>query len=342
MVKKLVLVSFMGLVAWAFQASRPPQPKTCGSPDGPPVTASRVKLNDGRHLAYKEHGVPKDTAKYKIVYVHGFDNSRHDVFIAGASPDVIEGLGVYIVSFDRPGYGESDPDPKRTEKSLAFDIEELADKLELGSKFYVVGFSMGAQVVWSCLKYIPHRVAGATLLAPLINFWWPGFPANLSTEVFNQQFPRDQWTYRVAHHLPWLTYWWNTQTWFPSSSVIARNPALLSAQDIEIIQKMPANPYQGHSTQQGVYESIHRDLLMAFGTWGFDPMDLENPFPNNEGSVHIWHGDEDGFVPIALQRYIAERLPWIHYHEIPGAGHLFPAVPGMSDAIVKSLLTGEK
>lgn len=71
--------------------------------------------------------------------------------------EVVDELGIYIVSFDRPGYGESDPDPKRTRKSLALDIEELADELGLGSKFYVVGFSMGGQVVWSCLKYIPHR-----------------------------------------------------------------------------------------------------------------------------------------------------------------------------------------
>lgn len=71
--------------------------------------------------------------------------------------DVIESLGIYIVSFDRPGYGESDPHPQRTPKSLALDVEELADQLKLGSKFYVVGFSMGGQVVWGCLKYIPHR-----------------------------------------------------------------------------------------------------------------------------------------------------------------------------------------
>ena len=71
--------------------------------------------------------------------------------------DVIESLGVYIVSFDRPGYGESDPNPKRTVKSLAFDIQELADQLGLGSKFYVMGFSMGGQAVWTCLRYIPHR-----------------------------------------------------------------------------------------------------------------------------------------------------------------------------------------
>ena len=64
---------------------------------------------------------------------------------------------MYLVSFDRPGYGESDPDPKRTPKSLALDVEDLADNLGLGPKFYVVGLSMGGQAVWGVLKYIPHR-----------------------------------------------------------------------------------------------------------------------------------------------------------------------------------------
>lgn len=62
-----------------------------------------------------------------------------------------------MVSFDRPGYGESDPDPNRTVKSVSLDIEELADQLGLGLKFYVIGYSMGGQLIWSCLKYIPHR-----------------------------------------------------------------------------------------------------------------------------------------------------------------------------------------
>lgn len=71
--------------------------------------------------------------------------------------DIIDNLGIYILSFDKSGYGESDPNPNRTPKTIAYDIEELADQLELGSKFYVVGFSMGGQAVWSCLKYIPNR-----------------------------------------------------------------------------------------------------------------------------------------------------------------------------------------
>lgn len=180
MLRKFLVVILMGSMAWAYQAIQPPPPNICGSPNGPPITSPRIKLRDGRHLAYKEHGVPKDKAKYKIVYVHGFDSCRHDALPLSQVPlslthiywckwwyswlivwyefqKVAEELGVYFVSFDRAGYGESDPNPKRTVKSTPLDIEELADQLELGSKFYVIGFSMGGQIVWSCLKYISHR-----------------------------------------------------------------------------------------------------------------------------------------------------------------------------------------
>ncbi|KAJ6753361.1 HYDROLASE ALPHA/BETA FOLD FAMILY PROTEIN EXPRESSED-RELATED [Salix purpurea] len=161
---------------------------------------------------------------------------RHNTMsVAKLSVEVVEELGLHLVSFDRPGYGESDPHPKRTPESIALDIEELADHLEFGSRFYVMGFSMGGQVIWGCLKYIPHRLAGATLIAPVVNYWWPGFPANLSTEAYYRQLPQDQWTLRVAHHAPWLTYWWNSQKWFPASAVAAGKPEVFSRQDLEIL-----------------------------------------------------------------------------------------------------------
>lgn len=249
---------------------------------------------------------------------------------------------MYIVSFDRPGYGESDPDPKRTFKSIALDIEELADQLELGSKFYVIGTSMGGQVVWGVLKYIPHRLAGATLICPVINYWWPGFPSNLSTEAYYEQLPQDQWALRVAHYAPWLVYWWNTQKHFPSSSVAAGTPNF-SPSDLNVLSNLdPRNfPPKDYPTQQGVFESHHRDMIVGFGKCEFDPMELKNPFPNNEGSVHLWHGDEDGLVPVVLQRYIAHKLPWIQYHEVPNAGHLLSLVDGVPDAILNTLLIGE-
>ncbi|KAL4560388.1 hypothetical protein LXL04_032538 [Taraxacum kok-saghyz] len=341
---KSLVVFFIGFLAWAYQAACPPPPKKLGTPDGLPITSPRIKLRDGRHLSYKEYGVPKQLAKYKIIYVHGFDSVKYyNVLATSASPALIQDLGVYIVSYDRPGYGESDPNPKQTLKSSALDIEELADQLGLGSKFHVAGFSMGGQLIWTCLKYIPHRLAGATLIAPAVNYWWPSLPANLSKQAFSELFVEDQWSLRVAHHLPSLTYWWNTQKLFPSYKAIAHSPDILSSQDVELIPKFTAGrgPIQGQVRQQGEYESIHRDLNIGYGTWEFDPIELENPFPNNEGSVHIWMGDEDKIVQVTLQRYIAQQLPWIKYHELKGAGHMFSYADGISDDILKALLLGE-
>lgn len=99
---------------------------------------------------------------------------------------------------------------------------------------------------------------------------------------------------------------------------------------------------QKYAKQQGEFESFHRSMMIGFGNWEFDPMDLKNPFPTNEGSVHLWQGDEDRLVPVKLQRYIVGKLPWIHYHELAGAGHLFPHAEGMGEAIIKQFLTGEK
>ncbi|XP_047322007.1 uncharacterized protein LOC124925916 [Impatiens glandulifera] len=340
MYREIVGVLLIVVFGWAYQIASPPPPKICGSNGGPPITATRLKLRDGRHLAYQEHGVPKINATHNIVFLHPFGSCRLDPNIL--TPEIAEELGVFLVSFDRPGYGESDPHPRRTMKSLALDVQELADHLKLGPKFYLVGFSMGGQAAWGCLKYIPHRLAGAALIAPVVNYWWPGFPNQLAKEAYYEQYPQDQWALRVAHYFPnWFTYWWNTQKWFPSSSV-ASGKGNYTTQDIQIIAGiMAASSGQTPRdmvtpTQQGRQESIFRDMMVGFGKWEFDPMELENSF--DDGSVHLWQGDEDGLVPTKLQRKIAEKLPWIQYHEVRGAGHLLPFATGMREAIFNALL----
>jgi pimeloyl-ACP methyl ester carboxylesterase len=95
---------------------------------------------------------------------------------------------------------------------------------------------------------------------------------------------------------------------------------------------------QYESRQQGEHESLHRDMMVGFGKWRWSPLEMEDPFPSGEAKVHLWHGAEDLIVPVELSRYIAEKLSWVRYHELPTAGHLFPIVEGMPDVILKSLL----
>lgn len=87
----------MGFLAWGIRAMiRAPPPKICGSPGGPPVAAPRVKLRDGRHLAYKEHGVPRELAKHKIIFVHGISSCRHDAVIATQLSPVLLVMDYYL------------------------------------------------------------------------------------------------------------------------------------------------------------------------------------------------------------------------------------------------------
>ncbi|CAN1832336.1 hypothetical protein LINPERHAP1_LOCUS33445, partial [Linum perenne] len=336
----------VGALGWVYQnLLRVPNPRICGSPGGPPITSPRVKLDDGRHLAYKEIGVSKEVAKHKIIMIHGLNNSKDVIVIHWSMwQELMEELSIYVLTFDRAGYGESDPNPSRSVKSEAHDIEELADKLQIRSKFHVIGMSLGGYPAYGCLKYIPHRLAGVALVAPFVHYWWPCLPADLSKLGLQNLLPMDRRTFYVAHYAPWMFHWWMSQKWSPSLSMWAENLSMFSPDDMEIIAEMAKSPNPGQEKirQQGIHESLHRDILAGYAKWEFDPMDLTNPFPNNEGNVHIWQGYEDRVVPFQLQRFISGKLPWIRYHEVPEGGHLIVHYSGLGEAVLKSLLLGEE
>lgn len=339
--KIAVVLLVVAIVVWAYHSTQSPPPKICGSPDGPPITSLRIKLSDGRHLAYVESGVSKELARYKIISVHGISSSKD--LVLPASQELVEELGIYLLSYDRAGYGESDPNPKRSVYSEVFDLQELADELDLGQRVYVISVSMGGCTVWGCLKYIPHRIAGAALIVPVVNYWWPSLPSSLLKEASKKQLAQVLWALRFAHHAPRL-YSWITRRWFSGPGIAKLRTEVFSTTDMEILTKMLETEWvdQDKAIQQGVFESMHRDLLVGFGNWGFDPLDLDNPFHQNESSVHIWHGYEDKLVPVLLQRHVAERLPWIKYHEVANAGHLLPFTDNYFDDILKALLVGKE
>lgn len=89
-----------------------------------------------------------------------------------------------------------------------------------------------------------NRLAGATLMTPVINYWWHGLPSNLSSKAYYDQPPQDQWALRVAHYMPWLIQWWFTQKWFPTSSVVQGNPAVFSHQDLTLLSKIVNTEHQ--------------------------------------------------------------------------------------------------
>ncbi|GKV28792.1 hypothetical protein SLEP1_g37797 [Rubroshorea leprosula] len=134
-----------------------------------PPSANRILLPDGRYMAYREQGVPADRARFSIIAPHSFLSSRL-AGIPGLKASLLEEFGVRLLTFDLPGFGESDPHPNRNLESSALDMSFLANALGLNGKFWVVGYSSGALHAWAALRYIPHRIAGAAMLRHNLDF----------------------------------------------------------------------------------------------------------------------------------------------------------------------------
>ncbi|XP_006365779.1 uncharacterized protein [Solanum tuberosum] len=304
-----------------------------------PNSSSNFKLIDGRKLSYKERGVPKEKSNYRIIFIHGFDSSKERDFLA--PQELMNTMGVYIVQFDRAGYGGSDPNLKRSLRSEASDIEELANHLELGSKFHIIGFSMGSYPTWSCIKHLSHRLAGVAFVVPIVNYQWPSLPESVLKDD-----ERKKWYKRmtlVARYAPKLLHWWMIRKTSQSSSTDSTKPTYFTDKDLELLKNAPGFQFltADKLKSRSVFNNLRSDFLVAFSKWDFDPLELSNPFPENDKRpVHIWHGCEDRFINLKLQRHVSERLPWIQYHEVHDGGHLLIYDTAVCEAILKSLLLG--
>lgn len=80
--------------------------------------------------------------------------------IPGIKTSLLQEYGIHLVTYDLPGFGESDPHPSRNLESSAMDMLHLSYAVNVTDKFWVVGFSGGCMHAWAALRYIPDRIVG--------------------------------------------------------------------------------------------------------------------------------------------------------------------------------------
>ncbi|KAL3626943.1 hypothetical protein CASFOL_029156 [Castilleja foliolosa] len=230
MVFKKVVVLMMGCLGYSKQPTLP----TPTAENGESLTvdlqireSARIRLSDSRFLANTERGVPKNVSNYRVIVVHGFGSSKEMNFMA--SQDLLDKLKIYLLLFDRAGYGESDPNPRRSLKTEASDIEELA---------------IGLQILYpgSIIRMLPRLElpqTNAKQVVPYINYKLPNLPSELTKDDYRKWL--SCWTIFVARYAPGLMHWWLTQKLFPSSSVLDRNPTFFSKKDLEVLKNTPGD-----------------------------------------------------------------------------------------------------
>jgi len=141
------------------------------------VTAHDVEVGDGRVLRAYDSG-PDAATRLTLMWHHGSPQTGRllDPVLEAAST-----RGIRLVSYARPGYGGSSPNPGRDVASSADDAVAVADALGV-ERFASMGASGGGPHALAGAALAPDRVLGVVTLAGVAPFtesfdWFEGMHA---------------------------------------------------------------------------------------------------------------------------------------------------------------------
>ncbi|XP_004294668.1 PREDICTED: uncharacterized protein LOC101299361 [Fragaria vesca subsp. vesca] len=313
-----------------------------------PPSAARVMLPDGRYIAYKEQGVPADNARFSIISPHSFLSSRL-AGIPGLKASLLEEFGVRLLTYDLPGFGESDPHPDRNLETSAMDMLLLADAVGVNHKFWVVGYSSGSMHAWAALRYIPDRLAGAAMMAPMVNPYDSIMNREERRRTWKQWTRKRQLFYFLARRFPrFLAYFYHRSFLSGKHGQIEKWLSLsLGKRDKALIE----DPIYEEFWQRDVEESIRQgsakpfveEAVLQVSNWGFSLADLklqkkqqgkgmlnwlksvlsaaQEEYIGFLGPIHIWQGMDDKVAPPSMTDFVHRILPGAAVHKLPYEGH---------------------
>lgn len=273
-----------------------------------------VQARDGRNLVWLERGDPHGPA---VIFNHGTPGSR-----LSRHPDESIYDGLRAISYDRPGYGRSDPKPGRDVASAALDVAAIADLLGI-ERFGVFGVSGGGPHALACAALLPERVTKAAILVGAAPADDPAFDFRVGMTELNLKEFAAAITSREAlrAHLE------------PFVELLATDPEAeldqIGSELPEADREMLARPDVRTTVSAAMREAVAQgddgwtdDDLAFVKPWGFQLEDVAC-------EVRLWQGEEDVLVPRAHAEYLTRRLPNATFELVPGKGHFiygyFPA-----------------
>jgi pimeloyl-ACP methyl ester carboxylesterase len=270
---------------------------------------SVVMLRDGRRLAYAEFG---DPGGEPVVFMHGWCGSR-----TTRHPDdsLSAGLGVRLITVDRPGVGGSDRLPGRRLLDWPDDVRQLADELGL-ERFAVLGHSGGGPHALACAARLAERVTQVGVAC--------GFaPMNRAAATDGMQ-PQMRRAVPLLRWAPWLS----GPMLASLPKAYRRDPlAAWEAQFGRGLAPSDRAAFEMPSVRENILAAavealrngsagVADELPLFMGrNWGFSPSEVCVP-------TRLWYGQADTVVPLQMGRYLASEIAGAQLVEYPGEGHM--------------------
>jgi pimeloyl-ACP methyl ester carboxylesterase len=300
-----------------------------------------VQLPGDRVLAYEVCGDPHGAP---VFLLHGTPGSRSGPRPRGIHLDL---MGIRLITYDRPGYGESDRVEGRQVVDAADDVMALAEELGI-ERFAVLGRSGGAPHALACAARLTDHVTCAAALVSLA----PRDAEGL--DWFDGMVESNVREYRTAcrasdggaggdesNRLLTSMLCRNTSNLMTSASSFLQSvlASVMPDTDRRVISdpgirasivetyryavgsaknlESPHGTSHAPTTVNGAGRLLLGwldDTLAFCRDWGFGPDEIKVP-------VLLWHGREDVFSPVSHSEWLAERIPDATLVVEPGAAH---------------------
>jgi pimeloyl-ACP methyl ester carboxylesterase len=275
----------------------------------PDVTERKVETLDGRILAVQESGDPSG----RPVLVHmGTPNSRH---LYGPTAADAAARGLRLISYDRPGYGGSTPQPGRSHADCAADVRTICAALGI-DRLGIWGISGGGAHALACAALLPDLAVGVASLAGLAPFgaegldWFDGMGQDNVDDL--QLFTTDKVAAREKMDKDRDEFLAVT-----ADDLAEAFKSLLSPTDVAVLTGELAEylAFCGHEGLAPGTEGWWEDAGAQAGPWGFELADISVP-------VLLLHGRHDRFVPFGHGEWLAARIPGVEAWLLDDDGHL--------------------
>jgi pimeloyl-ACP methyl ester carboxylesterase len=268
-----------------------------------------ARTPDGRILAIEEAGDPDG----RPVLVHnGTPNSRHLY-----SPHAIDAAvrGLRLISYDRPGYGGSTPQPGRSVADCAADVRAICSELGI-DRLAMWGVSGGGPHVLACAALLPDLVTAAASLASPAPLdaegldWFEGMGDYNAEDT--RLYLRDPEAARIK-----LESDREVMLAASAAELSAALQSLLSPVDTAVLKDALAD-YLVYCNREGLAPGSQgwwEDSVAESGPWGFELSAISVP-------VLLMHGRQDKFVPFGHGQWLAARIPGVEARLLDHDGHL--------------------
>lgn len=285
------------------------------------ATEGNVLLADGRTMTFAEYGLPDG---HPVLYFHGTPSSRLEPLLIG--DDVFARLGLRIIAPDRPGMGRSDFQPHRRFSDWPIDASALADALSL-DKFSVLGYSCGGIYAAACAARIPERLHSAVIVS---GTWRMDEPRTLASLPFVSRL-----AWQLAKYAPMLLGLFVKSMAATAGKDLSQLKSLLPQADYDVFENPGRYEAFGYSLREALRQGTRGpvwDMRLFVHPLSIRTQDIRMP-------LHVFHGEKDRNVPIALVRDSLAHIPTAALTTYPYDAHV-STLCNHFDEIARALLEG--